>query len=767
MRGHIRRRVEVRGIVQGVGFRPAVHRRAHALGLHGLVGNDGAGVFVEVEGPAAVVEGFVRDLPTIAPPLAVVDAVAVEDVAPTGEQGFAIVESRQGMEASTWVSPDVAPCAACLAELADPADRRHGHPFINCTDCGPRYSIVGGLPYDRARTTMAPFPMCPACASEYADPLDRRYHAQPTCCPDCGPRLRLLDGTGRELLADDDAGAVSRAAAMLLDGCIVAVKGLGGYHVAVDATDGDAVSRLRARKHRDEKPFAVLVAGLDEAAAFARVDPVAAELLAGPERPIVLVPRRAGAAVAAGVAPGNHDLGLLLAPTPLHVLLAAAVGRPLVLTSANRSHEPMVHDDDEAVAVLAGIAEAFLTHDRRIHTRVDDSVARVVGVRPVVLRRARGYAPRPLPVAGGFPRHVLACGAELKSTVCVGRDDRAVLSAHLGDLGDPATRLAFEHAVEHLCRTFSVEPRVVVHDLHPDLASTRFAIDLADERDIEAVAVQHHHAHIASCLVDNEHDGTVIGVAFDGFGFGTDGSAWGGEILLADLRHAERVGHLATVPLPGGDAAAREPWRMALAHLSGTVHDDVVADLAVHDRNRRRWGPVRSVAGEPTLSPPTSSAGRLFDAVAAIVGVRDAVTYEGQAAIELEQLARAAGTTSDLHPYPTQVLDGSPCTLDTAPLIRAVVDDVIAGAPAPTVAARFHRSVVELVVAGCDHARARSGLTTVALSGGVFQNALLCEQAITALADRGFQVLTHRRVPPNDGGISLGQAAVVAALDRR
>lgn len=758
----VRRRIELTGIVQGVGFRPAVHRRAVDLGLAGVVGNDGHGVFVEVEGPEAVVESFVADLPASFPPLAVVDGMTTRAVEPIGQLSFRIVESRldhgtTGGGAS--VSPDIAPCDACLTELRDPRDRRHRYPFVNCTDCGPRYSIIRALPYDRPRTTMAGFSMCEPCRAEYEDPADRRYHAQPTCCPACGPKLTLRDASFEPVPVDDVVAAVVDR---LRAGQIVAVKGLGGYHLAVDAGDEEAVRRLRDRKHREEKPLALLVADLAAARQIAHVGEHEADQLVSPERPIALLQRgpAAAAAVAPSVAPGNRALGILLPPTPLHVLLADGFAGPLVLTSANRSGEPLVRDEVEAAERLGGIADAYCTHDRPIHVRVDDSVTRLVGDRQIVVRRARGHAPRPIRVPGGFPRHTLACGAALKSTVCVGRDDRAVVSQHLGDLENHETYVAFEETVAHLCELFGVRPEVVAHDLHPDFPSTTFARSLEGT---EPVAVQHHHAHVASCLADNARDaGPVLGVAFDGMGLGPDGTAWGGEILHADLRDFERLGHLIEVPLPGGDMAVREPWRMAAAHLTRAVDAEIVEQLDVHARNRERWRPVLSMIGAGLNAPPTSSAGRLFDAVAALLGIRDQVSYEGQAAIELEQRADPAAHGS----YPIALDDGSPFRIDPAPMIRAVVDDLRDGVPVGTIAARAHNAVADLVLAACRSGAERTGTRTVALSGGVFQNARLVQRVTRSLGVQGFEVLTHRRVPANDGGVSLGQAAIVAARDR-
>ncbi len=767
-RDRIRRRVVVRGIVQGVGFRPAMHRSATGLGLVGIVGNDGTGVFVEVEGARTRIETFVHGLRDAAPPLAVIDDVSVTEVDVAGGHDFVIVESDATTATTTLLAPDVAPCVDCLRELADPQDRRFRYPFLNCTNCGPRYSIVRSLPYDRQTTTMSGFTMCADCASEYHDVDDRRFHAQPTCCPRCGPTLSLRTTDGRPIDVND---VVAATVQHLRNGAIVAVKGLGGFHLAVDATNDEAVTRLRARKHREEKPFAVLVADIAAAREIAVVGTTESDLLIDPSRPIVLLSRRDEGAepdassVASSVAPGNRSLGVLLPPTPLHVLLAEEFGAPLVLTSGNRSDEPIVVDDADALARLGAIADVFCTHDRPIHVRIDDSVTRVVDDHQIVVRRARGLAPRPVHFAAGFPRHTLACGAQLKATVCLGRDDVAFVSQHLGDLSEFETVVAYEAAIDHLGALFGIEPVVVAHDLHPDMASSAYAQRIAAVAgdDLETVAVQHHHAHIASCLADNARDDAVIGIAFDGLGLGADGSIWGGEVLHADLTDFRRLGHLRTVPLPGGDTAIREPWRLAAMHLASVLDVDAIEAMDVFARNRAQWSTVGSMAAGGVNTPLTSSAGRLFDAVASILGIRDRVSYEGQAAIELEQRA----STDHRGSYPFQLTDDEPFVIDTAPLIGAVASDLTDGAPVEVIAAGFHNAVVDLMVASATRARQETGLATVALSGGVFQNALLVARATAALGDAGFDVLVHRRVPPNDGGISLGQAAIVAARDRR
>ena len=755
MDGRVRSEVRVEGIVQGVGFRPFVHQLASRLGLSGLVGNDAGGVFAEVEGAPRAVEAFVRALTLEAPPLAVVDRVTTRPLPVLGEDGFAIAPSVPGGERTALVSADSATCADCLRELRDPADRRHRYPFVNCTNCGPRCTIVRDVPYDRPNTTMASFAMCADCAREYHDPADRRFHAQPVCCPACGPSLRLLGRDGQAV----DGEPLAAAAGLLLAGRVVAVKGLGGYHLAADADSQAAVAALRARKHREDKPFAVMAADLDAAGRLCLVDPAEAALLASPRRPIVLLRRRQGAPLAPSVAPGNRFLGVLLPYTPLHHLLLDEVARPLVLTSGNVSDEPIAYVDAEVLERLGGIADAFLLHDRPVHVRTDDSVVRAFRGRELPLRRSRGYAPQPLALPWAFPRQVLACGAELKSTFCLAKGRHAFVSHHIGDLENYETLRAYTEGVAHFQRLFEVAPEVVVHDLHPEYLSTKYALE---RQGVELVGVQHHHAHVAACLADNGEQGPVIGVGFDGLGYGPDGTIWGGELLVADLAGFERAGHLETVPLPGGAAAIREPWRMAAAYLDAAYPDGPPGGLAVAARNSDRWERVLAVARAGVRSPPTSSAGRLFDAVAAILGVRDQVNYEGQAAIELEQLADPAEAGT----YRAGISGSRPLRVRATDLVRAVVDDLLAGVGPAAVAGRFHNGVALAVVEAAQVLREQTRLDTVALSGGVFQNLLLLDRTVTWLEERGFRVLTHSRVPPNDAGISLGQAAVAAARDR-
>ena len=746
--------VRVRGVVQGVGFRPFVHALAGRLRLAGYVTNDAEGVVIEFEGDRASVEQAVAEVRDAPPPLALVEAVEVSRVCPRGMTDFQIRVSDRGPQRRTLVSPDVATCDDCLAELADPADRRYRYPFINCTNCGPRYTIVRDVPYDRPATTMAHFAMCAACSAEYHDPNDRRFHAQPIACPLCGPQLSI-DPT-----QPGSEEVVTQAARLLEDGAILAIKGLGGYHLAVDATDSGAVARLRARKHREERPFALMVTDLAAVRALCHVDTAEETLLESPRRPIVLLQRRGAAGIAEPVAPGAKDLGIMLPYTPLHTLLAEAFPRPFVLTSGNRSDEPIAYHDDEARDRLGPLADAFVTHDRPIHTRVDDAVTRSWRGQELLVRRARGYAPQPLPLRRPFDRHVLACGSELKHTFCLGRDQYAFVSSHIGDLENYETLRSFTEGVVHLQRLFDVAPEIVAHDLHPEYLSTKHAMEMED---VDLVGVQHHHAHVASCLADAGHEGPVIGVAFDGLGLGDDGTIWGGELLVADLAGYARAGHLVSVPMPGGQAAIREPWRMASVWLDAAFDGAPPAGLAVAQRHAQRWNTIRQMARTGTNAPQTSSAGRLFDAVAALVGVRDTITYEGQAAIELERWADPA----ERGRYPMEVLDGEPVRLDATPLIRAVVDDLAAGVAPARISARFHEGLAGGIVAACEVVRQRHGIGTAALSGGVFQNIRLLDRTVDGLEAAGFGVLRHRRVPANDGGISLGHAAVAAARDRQ
>lgn len=754
----VRERIRVEGIVQGVGFRPFVYSLARRSGLAGLVGNDPHGVFIEVEGDARTIANFRTSLVTEAPPLAVVERVSGGAIDPTGDGDFVIAGSRGDGHRQTLISPDTATCAHCLAELFDPADRRYRYPFINCTNCGPRFTIVRDIPYDRPYTTMADFPMCAACAAEYDDPADRRFHAQPVCCPACGPALHLYDRVGRPS-GGEACDAIQGTVAALRTGLVAAIKGLGGYHLAADAASSAAISALRGRKHREEKAFAVMVDSVASARAICHVGPEEERSLTSFRRPVVLLRRRADADVADEVAPGNPFLGLMLPYTPLHHVLAAELGTPFVLTSGNVSNEPIAYEDADAFERLSAIADVILTHDRPIHTRTDDSVVRIARGREMPVRRSRGYVPQPLTLPLTLTRPVLACGAELKNTFCLAQGNRAFVSHHIGDLENFETLRSFTEGIAHFERIFQITPELVTHDLHPEYLSTKYALDCDD---VDLLGVQHHHAHVASCLADNAEQGPVIGVAFDGLGYGSDGEIWGGEFLIADLASFDRAGHLDYVPMPGGTAAITEPWRMAASYLEAAYEGEVPDGLAVTRRHEDRWQQVRAIMRAGVNAPRTSSAGRLFDAVGAIVGVRDRITYEGQAAVELEQLA----DFEEGGAYPARIASpppGEPFSAYGVDLVQAVVDDLRAGAEPATVAGRFHNGVAGLIVAACRRVREASGLSAVALSGGVFQNQLLLGRTVDQLEREGFRVLFHSRVPTNDGGISFGQAAVAAA----
>ena len=737
-----RSRVRVTGTVQGVGFRPFVYRRAVALGLVGFVRNDSEGVLIEIEGSAEDIDALTRGLVEDAPPLARVTTVDIESIAALGsDDEFRIVSSDDGGAARTPVSIDTATCADCLAEVDDPADRRHRYPFTNCTNCGPRYTIVTSVPYDRPATTMARFVMCDACQREYDDPADRRFHAQPNACPACGPHLQWRTVTG-SVVAERES-ALDAAADALLDGRIVAVKGIGGYHLAVRADDDKAVAELRRRKARDDKPFAVMVADLAAARALCDLDASAEAALASSGRPIVLAPRRPGAAIADGVAPKLPEIGLLLAYSPLHHLLARAVGVPLVMTSGNVSDEPIAHDDDDAVVRLGPMVDGLLTHDRPIHIRCDDSVARAGNGRLQLLRRSRGFAPEPLPLPDVARRAVLAIGAELKSTIAVARDRFVVASHHIGDLEHLATYRSFVQALDHLRHLYDVTPELVAHDLHPEYLSTKLALEL----DLPTLGVQHHHAHIAACMVEHGRLDPVLGLAFDGLGYGPDGTMWGGEYLLADMHGFTRVAHLRSVPMPGGVAAIREPWRMAVAW--GAMPD-------VDDESRRAVAELAASGRGPT----TTSMGRLFDALASLIVGRARVSYEAQAAIELEALAR---TIDRVHaPTYAGAVVAKGDVLDPSGLVAVVVDELSGGAEPALVAAGVHESIGRGAAALAIELAGEHSVDTVALSGGVFQNARLSAIVESELRAAGLDVLVHELVPPNDGGISIGQAAIAA-----
>ncbi len=693
--------------------------------------NAGDRVICAVEGPEGACREFVRRVRSDAPPLADVHTVEASASSPEGATDFVISDSLQiDQERLSAVPPDIATCARCLEEVADPADRRHRYPFICCTECGPRYTVVQALPYDRAKTSMADFPLCPRCRTEFENPRDRRFHAQATSCVECGPQLT--------------AARIDEAVGALLDGAVVAVKGLGGYQLLCRADRATSVQRLRDRKHRETKPFALLVDSVATAEDLVELDSAARKAMQAPEAPIVLARARETSGIAPEVAPGTRLLGLMLPATSLHAMLASGVGAPLVCTSGNRSNEPIIIDDQSAVEAFDEVADLVVSHNRRIERRADDSVGHIVGGQFQLLRRARGYAPRSVPLASAGPA-VLGVGAELKSTTCLALADRASLSVHLGDLENPATLRAFEDTIADQVAFAGADVALVVHDLHPEYLSTKFA---TGQEIAPTLAVQHHHAHLVSCLVENRHEEPAIGVVFDGLGWGTDGSAWGGEFLIGDAQGCERADHLSVVSMPGGVRAIREPWRMAVAHCVEAFGE--VPPFVRFVLDDIRLDAVAALCAEPTTLR-TSSIGRLFDAVAALCGLAHTVTYEGEAAIALEGLA--VGCDSADEKYRSS-------GADAGGVVRAVVDDLSAGVDRSLVAHRFHRWVASFVVSTCVRLRDRTGVGAVALTGGVFQNRLLVDLLLPMLAEQQFDVIRQSRVPPNDGGISLGQVAI-------
>jgi hydrogenase maturation protein HypF len=754
----VRTRFRVTGTVQGVGFRPFVFRRATELGLCGFVRNDSAGVVVEVEGDRAAIDALAHALRDDSPPLARVDSVSAEDVEPqSGTGGFAIEHSEDLGTPAAAVSVDTAPCPACLRELFDPGDRRNRYPFTNCTDCGPRYTIVRSVPYDRPSTTMVGFAMCGACQREYDDPRDRRFHAQPNACPACGPHVSWCDPAGHQLASAD--AAVAAAVNALRDGAVIAVKGVGGYHLAADACSASAVGELRRRKHRDDKPFAVMVPDLPAAEQLCVLDPVAVALISSPRRPIMLAARRSPSRVVDAVAPGLPELGVMLPYSPLHHLLLRGVGGPLVMTSGNLSDEPIAHEDGDAVARLGPLTDGLLSHNRPIHIRCDDSVARTVSGRVQLLRRSRGYAPEPLTLPfDSTGVAVLAVGAELKNTVTVTKGRHMITSHHIGDLEHLATYASFLQAVDHLPALYGVVPDLVAHDLHPEYLSTKFAVEL----DRPLIGVQHHHAHAASCMVEHGRVEPVLAVCFDGLGYGPDGTLWGGEFLVTDLAGFRRVGHLRPVVMPGGAAAIHEPWRMAASWLATACGAEVAAErLTAVDR---RAAAVVELA-EHEHGPTTTAVGRLFDGVAVLLGGRPKITFEAQAAIELEAIASAVPRDAVPSPYAGLVVsseDHGTTVLDPSPLLAALAADVDAGVPTPLLAAAFHEALGTATGELAASLAAAAGVDAVALTGGVFQNVRLTEVVESALRQAGCDVLVHTEIPVNDGGISIGQAAIAA-----
>ncbi|OQY23863.1 MAG: carbamoyltransferase HypF [Chloroflexi bacterium] len=782
------RYVHITGVVQGVGFRPFVYNLATGLGLSGWVLNSSSGVEIEAVGSTIALDQFVERLQSEAPPISRIEQITVTDIpnpsAPAEQETQSvcscgagdpirlllrsrrpnpqfIIRHSEGRPGEFQpISPDISVCDDCLRELFDPDDRRYRYPFINCTNCGPRFTIIQDIPYDRPKTTMSPFEMCPACQAEYDDPTNRRFHAQPNACPVCGPQVWLQVGESQVLRGDEAVLAVRK---MLVEGGVVAIKGLGGFHLACDATNDKSVALLRERKGRVDKPFALMAFDCEMIERFCYVNEDERALLASRERPIVLLRERAESFISPLVAPGNRYLGVMLSYTPLHYLLLELTGDfplALVMTSGNLSEEPIATGNDEALARLSGLADGFLLHDRDIHARCDDSVTRIFAGAELPARRSRGYAPYPVHLP--FPaRQVLAVGGELKNTFCLTRERYAFLSQHIGDMENYETLRSFERMVEQLQRTFRIKPEIIAHDMHPGYLTTRYAREQVASGKRQ-VAVQHHHAHIASCMAENGLTGErpVIGVAFDGTGYGVDGAIWGGEFLIADYASFRRAAHLKYVPLPGGDAAIRRPYRIALAHLwaAGVEWEEDLSPVAAASSIERA---VLARQLERELNTvPTSSVGRLFDAVSALAGVRQEVNYEAQAAIELENLVLPDETGA----YPFELASYA-LRIDPAPCIRAVVADARAGTPAGVIAARFHNGLARMMRDVCLRLREESGLDEVALSGGVFQNVALLGKSVSLLREAGFTVYTHHLTPPNDGGISLGQAVVASARE--
>ena len=769
----VRRRLRIWGIVQGVGFRPFVFGLAKRHALTGFVGNDGDGVFVEVEGSVPGLDAFESELVAKAPPLAHVENVESRAIPVQGDDAFTIVASEERANTRTLISPDLFTCTDCLRELFDPADRRFLYPFINCTNCGPRFTIIRDIPYDRPRTTMAEFAMCADCAREYADPADRRYHAQPIACPRCGPRVWLERRAG-DTIRGDSATVLDAARAALVGGAILAIKGLGGFHLACDAANEDAVALLRSRKGRDGKPFAIMVRDLEAASGLARIDDVEAARLQSAQRPIVIVSKW-GSGLATSVAPGNDTVGIMLPYTPLHYLLVGDT--PLVMTSGNLSGAPIEIDNESARARLGSLADAMLLHDRGIHVPCDDSVVRVVLGAELPFRRSRGYAPLPVRLPFDLPP-VLAVGGELKSTVCVTEGRHALLSQHIGDMENLETLESFGRIAGHLLALFRVEPKCIACDMHPGYFSRQWALREGARRGVPVIDVQHHHAHVASVMAEHGCDGTepVIGFSFDGTGYGLDRSIWGGEVLVADYDRFRRAAHLKYIPLPGGDGAINHPYRAALAHLwaAGIAWDGDLAPVQAAKPWERQV--LRRQFEDGLHCVPCSSMGRLFDAVSALIGVEQSVSYEGQAAIELEAMCsralpslgetdagvETAGGHKNGYAFDLvgPAVGGDPLLLDPAPVLAAIIADLRRHVPPATLALRFHCAVAAMVLAVARRLREAEGLSMLALSGGVFQNARLLAATVQDCESSGFRVLVPRVVPPNDGGLALGQAII-------
>ena len=751
--------ISVRGVVQGVGFRPFVYRLAAAHRLFGWVRNTSGKVEIEVEGGKTAIRNFLEELSIQAPPMARIEGIQTKYLSPQGYTDFRIEESVSKANQYQLVSPDIATCAECREEIFDPLNRRYRYPFTNCTNCGPRFTIIEDIPYDRPNTTMRDFKMCPRCQREFDDPLNRRFHAQPNACPECGPQLELVDAHGKK---EKCADVIRKAAVLLIAGKIIALRGLGGFQLACDATNPATVNLLRARKHRPAKPFAVMASTIEDIMLHCRVSAAEAELLSSAQAPIVLLRWNTKFSdIASDVAPDLKYLGMMLPYTPLHHLLLRAVGRPLVMTSANLSEEPIAKDNDEAFIRLHAIADYFLVHNRGIYARYDDSVFIVAENKPVALRRARGYAPSPIHLPYQS-KQILACGAELKNTFCLMRDDHAFVSQHIGDMENEETLEHFEHTVKLYQKLFRIEPEIIACDLHPEYLPSKYAAHIAAEQGLPLIPVQHHHAHIVSCMAENGVETPVIGVAFDGVGYGTDGAIWGGEFLVADWHGFRRAGHFEYVPMPGGAAAINKPYRMALGYLYSLLGADFSLDgLPLGKINPVETAIIRQQIQQRINCPLTSSAGRMFDAVAALVGLSREVSYEAEAAVALEMQAPDRFTKTGIKTYPYSFKEQNGVNdVKLGKLFSAVVDDVRNQVAVSAISLKLHQTVAQISVAMCRVVSQQTGIKQVALSGGVFQNRLLLQLTSDGLQQSGFQVFTHHLVPCNDGGLSLGQAVI-------
>ncbi|MCX7708297.1 MAG: carbamoyltransferase HypF [Clostridia bacterium] len=763
--------INIKGIVQGVGFRPFVYNLAALYHITGWVMNFPGGVCIEAEGGDTALEAFQQDLLKKAPPLSYIDRFAVETAEPVGYQEFVIKESKNEAVHDVYISPDVAVCEDCLRELKDPGDRRFGYPFINCTNCGPRFTITTGIPYDRNKTTMAPFAMCGDCAREYHDPMNRRFHAQPVACPKCGPALVLMDSNGNQLAVGKEMEAVWQ---LLRDGKIVAIKGLGGYHLACDAENDSAVKELRKRKIRDGKPFALMARDIETVSKYCRLNDLEKRLLLSWKRPVVLLQRNEESSLPLdSISSDNQMLGMMLPYTPLHHLLFEQSLDILVMTSGNKSGEPIYYKDDEAFSGLKGVADCFLMNDREIFIRTDDSVTSVFRDKEYIVRRSRGYVPFPLDISGigsekmksmgenikssgEFPG-ILACGGELKNTFCIVKNGRAFMSHHIGDLENLETLKSFEDGIAHFQNIFTVKPEIVVHDAHPEYLSTKYARNLEE---VTLISVQHHRAHVAACMAENGVDQPVIGIAFDGTGYGDDGCIWGGEFFTGDYSGFNREAALRYIPLPGGELSIKEPWRMAFSYLYQCFGD---AALETPVDFIKAIGPlklqmVKHQIDRSINSPLTSSMGRLFDAVSALLGLCSVITYEGEAAIKLEKVCDL--NSALWYPCEIRELESGLLEINTGDIIKAVITDILNRADVSSISGRFHRTVVNIIIEVCKKLREKRGINAAALSGGVFQNRVLLEWAVDALEKEGFTVYTHSNVPANDGGLALGQAAI-------